>query len=79
MSAVITRANSKVSKLTVRDAVISIDGRTIKKGEGARATCHGTIKAARVVAVAHGVKAAVKVAAPGAKVAVVIPPKMWMR
>ena len=41
-----------------------------KKGEGARATCHGTIKAARVVAVAHGVKAAVRAAARGAKAVV---------
>ena len=78
VSAVITRANSKVSKSMIRDAVVISNGRTIKKGEGARAKCHGTIKAARVAAVAHGVKAAVRAAARGAKV-VVNPPRMWMR
>ena len=50
----------------------------MKEGEGATTSCHGTIKGARVVAVAHGVKAAVRAVARGAK-AVVNPLRMWMR
>ena len=80
VSAVITRANSKVTQSMIREAVIETDGKTNTKGEGAIASCHGIIKAARGVAMAHGAKeVAVRAAVHGAKAAVVSPPKTWMR
>ena len=57
---------------------MELDNFTTKAiGEGARASCHGIIKVAKVAAVAHGVKAAVRVEAHGVRV-VVNRLKMWM-
>jgi hypothetical protein len=40
----------------------------LSKGEGARASCHGIIKAAKAAVEAHGAKAAVETAAETAAV-----------
>ena len=79
ISAVITRAMLRVTKSMTRDAVTKPAAEQIIKREGARASCHGIIKAVRMAAVAHGVKAAVRAAARGAQLVVVNLPRMSMR
>jgi hypothetical protein len=56
MLPVITRLTLKVTKSIIRDVVTKFDIRTNLKGKGARTSCHGIIKAAKVAAVAHGAK-----------------------
>ena len=50
--------------------------RTNATGKGARALCHGIIKAAKVAVVAHGAKAAVRAVAHGAMVVADNPQRM---
>ena len=56
-----------------RDVEASNQQHGYHKGEGARASCHGIIKAAKAakVAAARGAKAAETVVVPGVKVAAV--------
>jgi hypothetical protein len=69
MLAVISRPILRVAKSTIRDVVKSYVTKHLK-GEGARASCHGIIKAAKAAkaaAVALGAKVGARAVALGAQ------------